>query len=104
MKENKVSEPKRLVQVFLSQTQHPGPGIYEVSSDEEGDLYCTCPGYKGRSTCKHTKFVQARVESNNGNYPLEISSRATKEDADRAKKSNEEFREFVIKFGKIEVF
>jgi len=95
----------RLVQVFLSQSQTPGPSIYEVSTDVTGDkLTCTCPGYKGRSTCKHVKFVQARIDSNNGNYPLEISNRATKDDAEKAKLSNEEFREFIIKFGKIEVF
>ena len=105
MKGNKVSnETKKLVQVFLSPTQTPGPGIFEVSSDTSAKLYCTCPGYQGRSSCKHTNFVQARIDKNNGNYPLEISSRATKDDADKAKLSNDEFREFIIKFGKIEVF
>jgi hypothetical protein len=94
----------RLVQVFLSQTNTPGPGIYEVSASDTGTLYCTCPGYKGRKTCKHVKFVQARIDGNNGHYPLEISSRATQDDATKAKRSNENFREFVIKFGKIEVF
>jgi hypothetical protein len=48
--------------------------------------------------------VQARIDSNNGAYPLAISDRATKEDALKAKESNLEFREFVIKFGKIEVY
>lgn len=94
----------RLVQVFLSQTQTPGPGIYEVSTDEFGTLYCTCPGYKGRKTCKHTKYVQAKIDNNNGSYPLEISSRATEEEAQEAKVSTEAFREFIIKYGKIEVF
>jgi hypothetical protein len=99
----KVSDA-RLVQVFLSQSQTPGPSIYEVSATEPGDLSCTCPGFRGRGSCKHVKFVQTRLDSNNGNYPLEISSRATKEDADRAKRSNKDFRDFIIRFGKIEVF
>ena len=94
----------RLVQVFLSPAMSPGPGIYEVSSDEDANLYCTCPGFSGRSVCKHTKFVQARVENNKGSYPLELSSKATEEDARRARESSEEFRKFVIKYGKIEVF
>jgi len=94
----------RLVQVFLSPSQTPGPGIFEVSADDAGGIYCTCPGYKGRKTCKHTRFVQARIDSNNGTYPLEISSRATKEDATRAKESNDKFRDFVIRFGRIEVY
>lgn len=103
MRSGKVKEPK-LVQVFLSQSQTPGPSIFEVTSNEAGTLFCTCPGFRGRSTCKHTKFVQARIDSNNGNYPLEISSRATADDAAKARSSSKDFREFVIKFGKIEVF
>ena len=35
----------KLIQVFLSQAQTSGPGIYEVSGDESGTLYCTCPGF-----------------------------------------------------------
>jgi hypothetical protein len=105
MKDKTMAKEYRLVQVFLSQQQTPGPGIYEVSVEQDTEnLACTCPGFNGRGTCKHTKFVQARIDSNKGNYPLEISSRATKDDAEKAKHSNEEFREFVIKFGKIEVF
>jgi hypothetical protein len=102
---NAVNEELRLVQVFLSQTQTPGPGIYEVSVQEGTErLFCTCPGFNGRGSCKHTKFVKARIENNNGNYPLEISNRASKDDADQARISNSKFREFIIKFGKIEVF
>jgi len=101
---SKVMDTK-LVQVFLSQTQSPGPGIYEVSCDESNKLYCTCPGYRGRNTCKHIKFVSARIKANGGDtYPLEFSSRASAEDVAVAKTSKEAFRDFVIKFGKIEVF
>lgn len=95
----------KLVQVFLSQTQSPGPGIFEVSVDDNNKLYCTCPGFQGRSTCKHIKFVSARIKANGGdNYPLEFSSRASKDDISNARSSKEAFRDFVIKFGKIEVF
>ena len=44
----------RLLQVFLSKTQVPGPGIYEVSVDDDGDLFCTCPKFEERFVCKHT--------------------------------------------------
>jgi hypothetical protein len=99
-----VDEETRLVQVFLSPTQTPGPSIFEVSVKENGSLSCTCPGFKGRMTCKHVKFVKARINNNNGTYPLEISNRATDDEASKAKESNSTFREFVIRFGKIEVF
>ena len=95
----------RLLQVFLSKTQTPGPGIYEVSIDDNDEtLYCTCPKFNERSVCKHTKFVSNRIENNNGHYPLEILSKATEEEADLAKKSKLAYRSFIIKYGKIEVF
>jgi hypothetical protein len=103
MKENKVSSDLKLVQVFLPQTEVSAPGIYEVSVGEPNEFYCTCPGFISRMKCKHITFVKARISTNNGNYPLEISSRATPEDAEKAKESNREFREFIIKFGKVEV-
>ena len=99
-----VEEDERLVQVFLSQTSTPHPGIYEVSVKENGTLKCTCPGFRARLVCKHVKFVKTRIETNNGTYPLEISHRATDVEADKAKESNVALREFIIKFGKIEVF
>ena len=104
MKGNQVDDDLRLVQVFLSQNKTPGPGIYEVAVDIESVLHCTCPGYKSRSTCKHVRFVNSRIETNGGTYPLEISSRASTEDAKKAQDSNKEFREFVIKYGRIEVY
>jgi hypothetical protein len=103
MMESSVKQ-NRLIQVFLSPTATPGPSIFEVSSDAESKLYCTCSGYKGRTTCKHTRFVKARIDSNQGTYPLEISKAATEEDAEVAKSSLEAFRHFVIRFAKIEVF
>ena len=93
----------RLVQIFLSQANTPGPGIYEVSLTSDKKFICTCPGYKGRATCKHTKFVEARVKNNNGTYPLEISTKYKDEDSEPVMDSPESFREFIIKYGKIEV-
>lgn len=96
-------EQDRLIQVFLSPTASPGPCIFEVTSNN-GKLLCTCPGFSGRSSCKHTRFVKARIESNGGTYPLEILTKVTEEDKIIAESSPENFREFVIKFAKIEVF
>jgi hypothetical protein len=96
-------EEMRLVQIFLGGSGTPGPGIYEVSITTDKTFICTCPGYAGRSSCKHTKFVSARITQNKGTYPLEISTRVTPEDAERAQASADSFREFIIRFGKIEV-
>jgi hypothetical protein len=99
-----MSSRVRLLQVFLSKTQVPGPSIYEVSTDDEGALYCTCLRFEKSKYCKHTSFVTSRIENNNGHYPLEILSKATEEEADLARVDNEAYRSFIIKYGKIEVF
>jgi hypothetical protein len=44
------------------------------------------------------------MDTNNGTYPLEISQKASQEEAALAQGSDEEFREFIIKYGRIEVF
>ena len=98
-----MSNTLRLVQVFLSQSTTPGPGIFEVSTNTSGDLFCTCPSFMSRKRCKHTVLVNARIEDNNGNYPLEILSKATEDDAAKSKLSNEAHRSFIIRYGKIEV-
>lgn len=103
MMENAMKDT-RLIQIFLPKTAVPGPGIFEVSVDNVGDLFCTCPGFENKGSCKHTRIVNTRIKTNGGTYPLEISKRATAEEADAAQVSNEAFREFIIKFGKIEVY
>jgi hypothetical protein len=103
MKEFQMTDDFRLVQVFLPHQNVSGPGIYEVSVGDTDEFNCTCPGFSGRAKCKHVAFVKARIETNNGTYPLEISSRATTDDAAKAQKSSKDFREFIIKFGKVEV-
>ena len=99
-----IKRSTRLIQVFLSKNQTPYPGIFEVSISDEDSLFCTCPGFVGRNDCRHVRFVSERIKENNGTYPLEISNRAHPEDAELAKGSKEAFREFIIRYGKIEVF
>ena len=103
MREFQMTDDFRLFQVLLPQSNVPGPGLYEVSVADTDEFNCTRPGFSGRARCKHVSFVKARIETNNGTYPLEISSRATTDDAAKAQKSTKDFREFIIKFGKVEV-
>jgi hypothetical protein len=93
----------RLVQVFLSQSS-ASPAVFEVSVKKDTNFHCTCPGYKSKNICKHIKFVKARIDTNQGTYPLEISNKAPEEEVEKSYESNESFRQFVLKFGKIEVY
>ena len=97
-----VSENTRLLQIFL--TSGSAAGVCEVSVDKKTSaLSCNCPGFIGRKTCKHVKFVKARVEGNGGTYPLELSDSVSDDEIKQAQKSTDTFREFVIKHGVIEV-
>jgi hypothetical protein len=93
----------KLVQVFLNDTQVPGPSIFEVSITDEGRVVCNCPVFKTRSSCKHSKVVVSRMELNNGVYVPELSPDVTDEDIAKAHLSNKNSREFIIKFGIPEV-
>jgi hypothetical protein len=89
----------RTVQFFLS-----ARGVFEVEIDLESDeVRCNCPGYEARGACKHSRFVVSKAKENDGVYPLKVSSRASDDETKTANNSTELFREFVVKYGKIEV-
>jgi len=96
---------KRLIQVFLTQQEgSPGPNIFEVSADKKRNLECNCPGFVVKQVCKHVKLVSGRIELNNGIYPFEFSDKVTSSQITSAMKTEQTFREFIIKYGKVEVF
>ena len=98
-----VDNDVRLVQLFLTDNQTPGPSVYEVGVNYSGKAICTCPSFKGRNSCKHSKFVQLRLDTNMGLYHMELIDKPSVEEIEIAKSSEKNNREFIIKFGKIEV-
>lgn len=89
----------RTVQMFLTQS-----GVYEVEINTEShDVRCSCYNYRTRFTCAHEKYVDKYARENGGTYPVKISSRATEEEAEEAQHSPEAFRDFILKYGKVEV-
>ena len=86
-------------QVFLSDT-----GVHEVEiSLVSGRLRCNCPGYSSRSSCKHARFVDNRMNQNNGVYPVEVSKEAPSEAGANAHTDPEAFRKFLYRYGRVEV-
>lgn len=86
-------------QLFLSAT-----GVHEVEMNlDTQKLRCNCQGANARSNCKHMLFVHMRMERNGGTYPVEISKKAKIADATVANLDPDAFRDFLIKYGKIEV-
>ena len=94
----------KLLQIFLSPKDSPAPGISEVYLGSKEKLHCTCPGYRGKSSCKHTQLVKKRLEEHDGAYPLTLAKGTLPEELAKAEASPEEFRNFVLSYGKIEVY
>jgi hypothetical protein len=89
----------RTVQVFLSPT-----GIFEVQlTAGSEEARCNCPSFIIRSSCKHTRYVKARMEENEGNYAILVPDSVPEELAAEASESAEKFREFVLKYARVEV-
>jgi len=89
----------QVTQLFLSET-----GVHEVYVNlDNKKLRCNCEGFLARSGCKHTRFVSERMSTNGGVYPVEVSNKASTAETALAALSPDIFRDFLLKYGKIEV-
>jgi hypothetical protein len=90
----------RTVQVFLETA-----GVFEVEVDQTNNkkARCTCPAFGNSARCKHVKFVKQQMEQNDGHYSVSIPVDIPDEEAIKAMATAEDFREFILKYGKVEV-
>lgn len=89
----------RTVQVFLSSR---GVGVFEVEMTDDGqNLRCNCPTYKSRRVCRHTTFVRSQMRD--GYYPIKVHPSAKDMEYRFDPDDPEQFRKFVLRFGKVEV-
>lgn len=90
----------RTVQLFLDEN-----GVYEVEVDADNNkrVRCNCSTFKLSARCKHAKFVKTNMEAGQGNYSIQIPVEVSDEEAFKAMSSSDSFRDFIIKYGKVEV-
>ncbi len=90
----------RTVQMFLGDE-----GVSEVCIDAENarNVKCSCPSFNKFSKCKHVNFVSNKITENDGHYGVQIPENIDDDIAFAALSDEESFRDFVIKYGKIEV-
>lgn len=100
MKGQYVESPWRIVQQFISE-QAVGVFEVEVNTDTK-ETRCNCPVYSKRKFCKHTQFVNFRIR-NTGHYSILIPTEVSEEMAVEASDDPNRFREFVVKYAKVEV-
>lgn len=101
MRGNKLKPDWRTVQLFISSQ---AAGVFEVEIDTNSqDTRCSCPVWKKTLVCKHVRFVETRMISNSGHYSIQIPYDIPPEMAIDASEDAQTFREFVLKYAKIEV-
>jgi hypothetical protein len=90
----------RTVQMFLGEE-----GVSEVSVDAENafNVKCSCQSYNKFKKCKHANFVLNKIEANDGHYGVQIPDTVDDDIAFEALNNEASFRDFVIKYGQIEV-
>ena len=100
MKEVNMDIEWRTIQLFLG-----NEGVSEVSIDFEDrrKLSCTCDKFAMAARCKHTKFVREAMDSNGGDFNIDILGDVSHDDAVDAMTNAKAFREFIIKYGAVEV-
>lgn len=95
-----MSSPWRTVQQFISEQ---AMGIFEVEvNTETKEARCNCPVWAKKGSCKHTQFVNFRIR-HTGHYSIMIPHEVPEEMAFAANEDAQSFREFVVKYAKIEV-
>jgi hypothetical protein len=100
VKEAKMDITWRTVQLFL---EDYGVAEVEVDQDNANKVRCTCPTFQKTAKCKHAKHIKQQMSQNDGHYSIYIPVNVDEHEAFQAMKSPELFREFVIKYGKVQV-
>lgn len=100
MKEVNMSISWRTVQLFLEDN---GVCEVEIDQDNKSRVRCNCPAFSKVSRCKHVKHVREQMATNQGHYSIQIPLDIDETEAIAAIDNAEEFRNFVVKYGKVEV-
>jgi len=100
LKESTMIHDWRTVQLFLSEQ---GVAEVEVDSLNAKHVKCSCPSYNSVSRCAHVKHVKKTMSENDGHYSISIPVEIDEQEAIDATASSTAFRNFILKYGKVEV-
>jgi hypothetical protein len=100
MKGQRMDIDWRTVQFFIGDN-----GVAEVLVDAEDHrkVKCTCESFSRSAKCAHSLKVRMRMRENEGHYRIQIPEEIEDDVVVSAMSSPESFREFLIKYGKVEV-
>lgn len=90
-------EDWRTIQLFL---EKDGVVEVELNYKDSMQMRCTC---KKLGKCAHIKYVAKVMDENDGTYSLSVPDTIDEEEALAAVLDAKAFRDFVIKYGRVEV-
>ena len=90
----------RTLQLFLGDE-----GISEVSVDATDirKVKCNCRAFQRVARCKHASYVREKLDNNNGAYDFKVPDYLQDDEVELASQDVDRFRDFIIKYGKVEV-
>lgn len=89
----------RTIQLFLDVT---GVAEVQVDSLNPSSVRCDCKG-EGTTRCAHVKHVKKTMDANDGHYTIHIPVEVDEDITELAMGDSAAFRDFIIKYGKVEV-
>jgi hypothetical protein len=101
MKGDTVKIDWRTVKLFLDEEF----AVSEVSiaDSDSSKVRCTCPQFGKGGKCKHTVWVRDWMNEHDGVFSIKIPPEVDPEEELDAFDDLNKFRDFVIKYGKVEV-
>jgi hypothetical protein len=90
----------RTVQMFLSEE---GIAEVEIDTDNSSKVRCSCPSFQKNARCKHQRKVRATIAENFGHYTVLVPEDVPEEVALTAMSDPQKMREFIIRYGRVEV-
>ena len=101
MKGMSMESPWRTVQLFISSQ---AAGVFEVEVvTVTKRIRCNCPVWTKTLKCKHVNFVNNRMKMNQGHYSILVPDEVPEELASQANADPKRFRDFVVRYAKVEV-
>ena len=90
----------RTIQLFLG-----NDGVSEVFVAEEDStkVRCSCEMFNKKARCKHSEWVRNRMDNNGGVFNMRVPDTINDEETMDALNDPYLFRNFVIKYGKVQV-
>lgn len=90
----------RVVQLFLDDK---GIHEFELDINDNRNVRCSCERFRRRTNCKHVAWMDDAIDRAGGHYTIQVPEVDEQLDLDEVMNDYDDFRDFIIKYAKVEV-